>query len=885
MAAPDNDTENRIDIGKIPILDLRCLCQDEIRHVAQLSGDFVEANLVHVEINKSIFNESAGSRRQTYARDRIPRRGQTYESKHRLPWPSDSDMSPLAQIRRSVATDSKEKRSLRENQDLILRICRQLQKEDQERLLSAENPQLVDKGNSSFDSLNAAKFAKDNADSPAFKGFRASIIAGGELISVIQPRKDDICGQNGSYKSATEAAVQLREAESQQRRSILRLKRLKRIARACFTDGQDASANGTEKEFRGKSRVGKLRRSGRMKTREEEEDRTVDHTEIALKKLQIASEAPSKETRAPRSTQTPAEDVQIKVMDAQGFPRGWKVYVDPSKRGAAKFMKFLSPDGQEWSSLKEALIHAGSVVDINVSTQTEGGLKPSGLNFTIAGSIGHMTEASHILESHNAKVFVKSNKRNSLGHALCAMCGKTFANQFSLRRHMSTIEHAADQASGPAIETTNHGMMAQGESNDKCVQDSNDVQHGTAIDREEKAREMKRVLVSSTVEGNYECRACGKLFTSKRKYLSHLKSHSPNFSHIAKVRRFESSQNRKGYSKKRYVEYPNRHFRNSRKKLGRRVGKTFGRTNGKVMSRPVGRPRKSTGAGELSDAFTGRKKYNVVESKIGVERELKSKPLEGEFTRISHKDLKKGKKRRHEQPYLSRRVRFREGGTVVQDSVEKASSFACQECGKEFYEHARYTGHLSLHSRMRKKCANGTIHGTMSEGKQTDVASEDDKGYAFYSKESSTRVFMRLLADRTGSCHFGLPAKVLFAQNMSALNSQKSREEHNKPVGPHQYDGVHSISQADILQGENEMGEKLRHDGDSLNSLNEGWSTNGCTICGCIGNDNAHHVVCNWCDREFHQSCLIQGCLVTSASWVCLFCNTVLRNPQRVLKS
>lgn len=62
---------------QIPLIDLRGFCQDELIMIARLSGDGVKpklSNMASPKIDKSIFNESAGSRRQTYYGHRVPRK-------------------------------------------------------------------------------------------------------------------------------------------------------------------------------------------------------------------------------------------------------------------------------------------------------------------------------------------------------------------------------------------------------------------------------------------------------------------------------------------------------------------------------------------------------------------------------------------------------------------------------------------------------------------------------------------------------------------------------------------------------------------------------------------------------------------------------------------
>lgn len=104
--------EDFVDIATVRFLDLRSLGQDEIQIVARLCGDVPARlqDLVNVMVDKSIFNESAGSRRQTYDRERVPR-----NKDRRL-----SPASASAQLHLAVEAVG------RSHRDLIVHLCRQL---------------------------------------------------------------------------------------------------------------------------------------------------------------------------------------------------------------------------------------------------------------------------------------------------------------------------------------------------------------------------------------------------------------------------------------------------------------------------------------------------------------------------------------------------------------------------------------------------------------------------------------------------------------------------------------------------------------------------------------------------------------------------------------
>ncbi|KAH7435796.1 hypothetical protein KP509_06G080200 [Ceratopteris richardii] len=113
--------EDFVDVASIKILDLRTLGQDEIRCLARLCGDVPSRiqDIVNVVVDKSIFNESAGSRRQTFDRDRIPR-----NKDRRL-----STVSATAQLHLAMESQGLP------HKELILHLCRQLKIESGDRAL------------------------------------------------------------------------------------------------------------------------------------------------------------------------------------------------------------------------------------------------------------------------------------------------------------------------------------------------------------------------------------------------------------------------------------------------------------------------------------------------------------------------------------------------------------------------------------------------------------------------------------------------------------------------------------------------------------------------------------------------------------------------------
>lgn len=77
MAVTVDEVDGQLDFRKIPVVDLRYLSQDEINCAAQCSDEYSHVrfdDIVIPKIDRSIFNESAGSRKQTYSRLRFSQR-------------------------------------------------------------------------------------------------------------------------------------------------------------------------------------------------------------------------------------------------------------------------------------------------------------------------------------------------------------------------------------------------------------------------------------------------------------------------------------------------------------------------------------------------------------------------------------------------------------------------------------------------------------------------------------------------------------------------------------------------------------------------------------------------------------------------------------------
>lgn len=202
------------------------------------------------------------------------------------------------------------------------------------------------------------------------------------------------------------------------------------------------------------------------------------------------------------------------------------------------------------------------------------------------------------------------------------------------------------------------------------------------------------------------------------------------------IRQFKCRQcHRQFIRKKHYVRHLDTHFNKSKKKLGRPVSRLLGgqlcSSSDEVKSKRIGRPPK--------------------------------------LDKVVHtKQERVNQKRKHEPESLDRRVKSRKEEetshrTPVSIPAVRLVTITCQECGRKFEEFSRYTGHLSMHARLRKVFIGETSTSTSTSTKKKNLLNL---------KDVSDLGYRKLLNDTTGTYLSGLPAKLLFSESELA-NKQK----------------------------------------------------------------------------------------------------------------
>jgi hypothetical protein len=123
---------------QIPLIDLQRFCQDELNTAARLFGDFPEtkfSSMVSPKIDKSIFNESAGSRRQTYSGGRVSRRRkEPILNSNAKEDSQEISMSSLVSFSSRRGKSGSNKNSSKSILDLVGKFLHMLNKEEKNRL-------------------------------------------------------------------------------------------------------------------------------------------------------------------------------------------------------------------------------------------------------------------------------------------------------------------------------------------------------------------------------------------------------------------------------------------------------------------------------------------------------------------------------------------------------------------------------------------------------------------------------------------------------------------------------------------------------------------------------------------------------------------------------
>ncbi|CAN0877325.1 Methyl-CpG-binding domain-containing protein 8 [Linum grandiflorum] len=112
VSGDQHPTPNNLHAESLPLIDLRLLSQSELLSLSLCSSTFSSVHSLHSDtdlstpiIDRSVFNESAGSRKQTFSRLRLAPRGTTTTSSHLA---SSASASTAAPLHRQISEESRQ---------------------------------------------------------------------------------------------------------------------------------------------------------------------------------------------------------------------------------------------------------------------------------------------------------------------------------------------------------------------------------------------------------------------------------------------------------------------------------------------------------------------------------------------------------------------------------------------------------------------------------------------------------------------------------------------------------------------------------------------------------------------------------------------------------
>ncbi|KAL3701914.1 hypothetical protein R1sor_019936 [Riccia sorocarpa] len=383
-----------LDFISLPIIRLDEFEQDELRLLAEFSGDFPEArfqNIVIPKIDRRIFNESAGSRRQTYgkcfasrhwntgsddsddteddeedsepARSRSrgrPRKKQKKERKVNVP---EKTRSAKAVAR--VIVERKERLRIRDTssqggkKELHSSSAADMKVVSWIRRIQRQNP--ASDSSDVSDRINLAEkttMTTTMTTSTAKRGRPRKPVSNGLPINASTP---DSLADNSSKKPKQE--ISSLEIEEISEEGLGRRTR-KRRASTNYSVGSGL-VDGRESKRRADVAI-MVGRNGEIGPKDDTVKTYYGEEEL----MEILRQMKGKWSSA---------QMKRKFVDATGFPKGWTVLVGMrhANNGRAYFdyREWRSPEGRIWTSYKEAAAYLLSTVGKDISI--EGELSPS----------------------------------------------------------------------------------------------------------------------------------------------------------------------------------------------------------------------------------------------------------------------------------------------------------------------------------------------------------------------------------------------------------------------------------------------------------------------------------------------------------------------------
>ncbi|KAI5057285.1 hypothetical protein GOP47_0027300 [Adiantum capillus-veneris] len=344
-----------------------------------------------------------------------------------------------------------------------------------------------------------------------------------------------------------------------------------------------------------------------------------------------------------------------------------------------------------------------------------------------AGVIGHALEASEPSNFAGGTLMERPSKRMKL---LCSTCEKSFVNSYTLRRHTASTGHVLDtrMLKTGIVRKIKKAILNKSTLRCSCGntyatpytlrRHAVTTGHSLKLTSTSQATTPAGDLHQTVVEGE-EMDGNAGLVPAKRKLGAPLPEHAWE----SGIKRYTCRQCDQQFSrKKQFIRHMRSHL-----------------------------PRKKK-HGKTGHILLGAQLSGAVKVRLG------RPPKHDRGLNIKQEKVRRKRKREPASP--DRQVRSRKAEQSSRRTpgyipAQKAQNLTCQECGKIFDEFSRYTGHLSMHARLRRVLV----------GETSSAASATVRKNMLNVKEVSALGFRKLLNDKTGTYLSGLPAKLLFSES------------------------------------------------------------------------------------------------------------------------
>ncbi|KAA3468147.1 Methyl-CpG-binding domain-containing protein 8 [Gossypium australe] len=485
MASATVDHRNHLHIESIPVVDLRLLSQPDLLSLALCSSSpspsNAETELFTPKIDRSVFNESAGSRKQTFFRLRFAAPRSHLHHQHSSP-PSEPFPS------RSLYLNPE---SLDEESSNALSLLKSLFNIDDSLPANPEADEPYDdkdlvpvqieypNGNSGLQNIpvdivssslrkrKRGRPRRDGKDNWLIESEPLAIEEYKEMKTFDRPNETADAGNSSSCNEGKRRRGRPRREESQSRVIASGEKKVEsEIEKAAFVNVE--AILGIEEELR-------RRTEGIV-------------TEVQLLEFMKGLEG-----------EWASKSQKKRIIDAAGFgnvlPKGWKLMLFVKKRAGHCWLacsRYISPNGQQFVSCKEVssyLLSFGGLKGSSVETLSHA---DNGIDLGVKPTPGNLPITCRSSENEKRAPLLKIGSPREVQRAetiKCHKCTMTFNLQDDFICHLLSSHKGSAMSSG----------------------------HGTPANEEVKIK-----------NGKYECQFCHQLFEERNCYSSHLGIHMEN---------------------------------------------------------------------------------------------------------------------------------------------------------------------------------------------------------------------------------------------------------------------------------------------------------------------------------------------------------------------